>query len=92
MGKTLLTASLLLHLRQNGLRALAMKPCCCGGRADVDLIQAIQGSDPHDAGNLLQQIGDLRKDQQAEDREVFAEKGCAHPTEDGRPTRPVAVS
>ena len=46
VGKTLLTASLLLHLRQNGLRALAMKPCCCGGRADVDLIQAIQGSDP----------------------------------------------
>jgi dethiobiotin synthetase len=46
VGKTLLTASLLYHLRQSGVKALAMKPFCSGGTADVDLIQAIQGGDP----------------------------------------------
>ena len=46
VGKTLLTASLLFHLRQAGVNALAMKPFCSGGTADVDLIQAIQGGDP----------------------------------------------
>ena len=46
VGKTLLTASLLFHLRQSGVSALAMKPFCSGGTADVDLIQAIQGGDP----------------------------------------------
>src|SRR6185503_1560349 len=44
VGKTLLTASLLYHLRENGLDALAMKPFCSGARSDVDLIQAIQMS------------------------------------------------
>jgi dethiobiotin synthetase len=46
VGKTLLTASLLFHLRQSGVKALAMKPFCSGGTADVDLIQAIQGGNP----------------------------------------------
>lgn len=46
MGKTVLTASLLFHLRQTGVNALAMKPFCSGGTADVDLIQAIQGRIP----------------------------------------------
>lgn len=46
MGKTLLTVSLLFHLRQSGVNALAMKPFCSGGTGDVDLIQAIQGHDP----------------------------------------------
>ena len=46
VGKTLLTASLLFHLRQSGIHALAMKPFCSGGTADVDLIQAIQGDPP----------------------------------------------
>jgi dethiobiotin synthetase len=46
VGKTLLTASLLFHLRQSGVKALGMKPFCSGGTADVDLIQAIQGGDP----------------------------------------------
>ena len=46
VGKTLLTASLLFHLRQSGVTALAMKPFCSGGTADVDLIQAIQGQHP----------------------------------------------
>lgn len=46
VGKTLLTASLLFHLRQSGVDALAMKPFCSGGRGDVDLIRVIQGNDP----------------------------------------------
>jgi dethiobiotin synthetase len=46
VGKTLLTASLLFHLRQSGVKALGMKPFCSGGTADVDLIRAIQGDDP----------------------------------------------
>ena len=43
VGKTLLTASLLFHLRESGINALAMKPFCSGGTADVDLLQSIQG-------------------------------------------------
>lgn len=43
-GKTVLTACLLHHLLQSGVDALAMKPFCSGGRADVDLLQAIQRS------------------------------------------------
>jgi dethiobiotin synthetase len=43
VGKTLLTVSLLFHLRQSGVNALAMKPFCSGGTGDVDLIQAVQG-------------------------------------------------
>ena len=42
VGKTLLTALLLQHLRQTGVRALAMKPFCSGGRADVRLLQSLQ--------------------------------------------------
>jgi len=42
VGKTLLTALLLHHLRQSGVRALAMKPFCSGGRADVKLLQSLQ--------------------------------------------------
>jgi dethiobiotin synthetase len=42
-GKTLLTASLLHHLRARGVAALAMKPFCSGGTADVDLLLAVQG-------------------------------------------------
>jgi dethiobiotin synthetase len=45
VGKTLLTASLLFHLRQSGVHALAMKPFCSGGTEDVDLIRAIQGDE-----------------------------------------------
>ena len=44
-GKTLLTALLLYHLRQTGVRALAMKPFCSGGTADVDLLSAIQNEE-----------------------------------------------
>lgn len=42
VGKTLLTALLLHHLRQNGVHALAMKPFCSGGLADVRLLQSLQ--------------------------------------------------
>ena len=44
VGKTLVTASLLHHLLESGVNALAMKPFCSGSRADVRLLQAIQGS------------------------------------------------
>ena len=42
VGKSLLTALLLNHLRKSGVRALAMKPFCSGGREDVELLQALQ--------------------------------------------------
>jgi dethiobiotin synthetase len=38
VGKTLLTALLLQHLREDGCHALAMKPFCSGGTGDVDLL------------------------------------------------------
>jgi dethiobiotin synthetase len=44
VGKTLLTALLLQHFRTTGVRALAMKPFCSGGRADVNLLQELQGA------------------------------------------------
>jgi dethiobiotin synthetase len=42
VGKTLLTALLLHHFRQAGIHALAMKPFCSGGLADVRLLQSLQ--------------------------------------------------
>ncbi len=42
VGKTVLTALLLAHLRRRGMRALAIKPCCSGGRGDVELLGALQ--------------------------------------------------
>jgi len=42
VGKTLLTALLLFHLRQKGIHALAVKPFCSGGRADIRRLQALQ--------------------------------------------------
>jgi dethiobiotin synthetase len=49
VGKTLLSALLLFHLRQNGSRALAMKPFCSGGRGDVRLLQSLQPGELSDA-------------------------------------------
>lgn len=49
VGKTLLTALLLHHLRECGLRALAMKPFCSGGRGDVELLQSLQRGELSDA-------------------------------------------
>lgn len=42
VGKTVLTALLLQHLRAEGVGALAMKPFCTGERSDVRLLQALQ--------------------------------------------------
>jgi dethiobiotin synthetase len=42
VGKTLLTGLLLHHLRQSGCHALAMKPFCCGSRADVEFLCGVQ--------------------------------------------------
>ncbi|SPE62712.1 ATP-dependent dethiobiotin synthetase BioD (modular protein) [Verrucomicrobia bacterium] len=41
VGKTVLTALLLQHLRSGGWRAAAMKPWCSGGRADAELLHAL---------------------------------------------------
>lgn len=49
VGKTLLTALLLHHLRQKGVGALAMKPFCSGGRGDVELLQSLQKGELTDA-------------------------------------------
>ena len=38
----MLTGLLLSHLRRIGSHALAMKPFCCGDRADVELLHALQ--------------------------------------------------
>jgi dethiobiotin synthetase len=42
VGKTVFTNLLLHHLRMTGCHALAMKPFCSGGRADVRLLRAMQ--------------------------------------------------
>jgi dethiobiotin synthetase len=42
VGKTLLAGLLLVHLRQSGCHALAMKPFCCGSPADVNFLRALQ--------------------------------------------------
>jgi dethiobiotin synthetase len=45
VGKTVLTALLLSHLRQTGSQAFALKPFCSGGRADAELLHALQDGD-----------------------------------------------
>ena len=42
VGKTLLTGLLLHHLRQSGCHALAVKPFCSGGTADVEFLNSLQ--------------------------------------------------
>jgi dethiobiotin synthetase len=42
VGKTVLTALLLSHLRQAGTKALAIKPFCSGGTEDVELLHSLQ--------------------------------------------------
>ncbi len=49
VGKTLLTALLLYHLRQKPGRTLAMKPFCSGGVGDVRLLQSLQPGELSDA-------------------------------------------
>ncbi len=45
VGKTVLTALLLRHLREEGHEALAMKPFCSGSRNDARLLQRLQKKD-----------------------------------------------
>lgn len=45
VGKTVFTALLLHHLRSEGVRALAMKPFCSGGREDAELLHSLQGNE-----------------------------------------------
>jgi dethiobiotin synthetase len=45
VGKTVLTALLLRHLREEGYEALAMKPFCSGSRKDARLLQRLQKED-----------------------------------------------
>ncbi len=45
VGKTLLTALLLAHLRAAGCRAWALKPFCSGSRADARLLHALQDNE-----------------------------------------------
>jgi len=42
VGKTLVTGLLLHHLRNRGIHALAMKPFCCGGLGDIELLWKLQ--------------------------------------------------
>jgi dethiobiotin synthetase len=42
VGKTVLTALLLHHLRIRDINALAIKPFCSGGRGDIRLLRAVQ--------------------------------------------------
>jgi dethiobiotin synthase len=42
VGKTLITALMLQHLRVSGVRALAIKPFCSGGLQDTRLLREIQ--------------------------------------------------
>lgn len=49
VGKTVLTAFLLHHLRQKKIRALAMKPFCTGSREDVEILQKLQPGELSDS-------------------------------------------
>ncbi len=52
VGKTVLTALLVRHLRECGVRALAVKPFCSGGRDDARLLRKAQAEEvPLDAIN-----------------------------------------
>lgn len=42
VGKTVLTAMLLAHLRDGGIDALAMKPFCSGSRGDARLLHSLE--------------------------------------------------
>jgi dethiobiotin synthetase len=42
VGKTVLTALLLAHLRGQGINALAMKPFCSGPRDDAEILHALE--------------------------------------------------
>lgn len=45
VGKTVLTALLVHHLRAHGVAARAVKPFCSGGRADAQILRKAQGDE-----------------------------------------------
>ncbi|HXE41487.1 MAG TPA: dethiobiotin synthase [Candidatus Baltobacteraceae bacterium] len=45
VGKTIFTGLFVYHLRSQGVHALAIKPFCSGGRADVRLLRAMQDAE-----------------------------------------------
>jgi len=45
VGKTIFAGLLVYHLRATGVHALAMKPFCSGGHADVKLLRAMQDAE-----------------------------------------------
>lgn len=45
VGKTVLTALLIRHLRQDGRTALAVKPFCSGGRDDAEILRVAQAAE-----------------------------------------------
>lgn len=45
VGKTVLTTLLVRHLRERGVRALAVKPFCSGGREDAQLLRKAQANE-----------------------------------------------
>jgi dethiobiotin synthetase len=45
VGKTVLTGLLTGHLRRSGVPVFALKPFCCGGRQDAELLQALQNKE-----------------------------------------------
>ena len=49
VGKTVLTALLLQHLRAEKIHAVAMKPFCTGNRDDVKILQKLQPGEWSDA-------------------------------------------
>ena len=49
VGKSVLTALLLSHLRRQKIHALAMKPFCTGGRRDVRILQRLQPGELSDS-------------------------------------------
>ena len=42
VGKTVLTALLCCHLRSAGIKVRAIKPVCCGDRADIEILRLVQ--------------------------------------------------
>lgn len=69
VGKTLLTALLVRHLRTNAVHCLAMKPFCCGSRGDARLLRALQDGElkleevnPHFFAEPVAPLAALRRD------------------------------
>ena len=45
VGKTYATSLLVRSLRENGIPAVGLKPVCCGGREDAELLRAASGGE-----------------------------------------------